>query len=487
MPAQSRAVVTAPAPRSFWSIGVFCGALAVLLVASIHLIIRLPPTGDEPWYLLQGYSLVHFHAVDLAWVQNDLKVYHHFLGYVPADHIGDYRGNGVELVPYLPGYAAVVGPLYALGGRLLIVAAQSLAGALTATLLFQEAYRLWRSRAVALFATLAYLTSLPTLLYAGQIFPSALAALAAVASFVLVTRALPVAHGRGLVATGASIGALAMALPWLHIKYAPLALVVIAAALLQLALISRTRSAVHVAASFDGQHDETANVRQRRSAWLAALLVGGLPLVSFALVVAYSYHYFGTWYPQYRAQASGAFMSPDLGHMLLIFRQMFFDAQSGLVPWVPLTLLTPVGLVLLMRRHRREACFALLWMLGLLSAFLSAAFAPHVNQAGALPARFTVESLPFCALCVAALFAPGWPALRTGARKVILAGSLRHLATWRAAAACCCLVLLAADIWLAVMAQFGLPLLYPSNVGVRLVAAFPHLLPGWWFNLFISR
>lgn len=465
----------------------FCGTLAVLIAASIHLIAGLPPTGDEPWYLLQGYSLIHFHTVDLAWLQTHIQVYHHFLGYVPADHIGDYRGNGVEIVPYLPGYAAVVGPLYSLGGRFLIVAAQSLAGALTATLLFQAAYRLWHSRAAALFAALAYLTSLPTLLYAGQIFPSALAALVAIASFVLVTRALPAAHGRGLVATGAGIGALAMALPWLHIKYAPLALVVVAVALLQLALLSRTRPIPPVAASFDGQYDETATAPQRRSTWLAALLVVGLPLASFALVVAYSYHYFGTWYPQYRVQMDGAFMAPDLGHMLLIFHQMFFDAQSGLVPWVPLTLLTPVGLVLLARRHRREAGFALLWMIGLLSAFLSAAFAPHVNQAGALPARFTVESLPFVALCVAALFARGWSALCMGARKLFLAGSLRPLATWRAAAACCCLVFLAADIWFAAVAQFGLPLLYPSNVGVRLVAAFPHLLPGWWFNLFIFR
>lgn len=490
-----------------WSLRIFCGSFVVLCATSVYLITQIGLTGDEPWYLLQGYSLAHFHSVDMAWVAHATSIYRQFIGSVPPDHLRDFRGNGVLVETYLPGYAAIVGVLYALGGRLLIICVQSLAGALVATLLFRETYRLWQSHAAALFATVAYCTCLPALMYVSQVFPSTLASLAAFVAFIVVVRVLPAARGRRVIVAGAMIGALAAALPWLHIKYAPIAIVVATAALLQLVArrTPRMRARWRWNAAGDGVGGNSATdaappigeLRDtgisggRGSAWAAAGLIIGLPLASALLIILYSQRYFGTWYPQYRVQTNTTFVNPDLFHMIALYNQMFLGGQSGLIPWAPLMLLAPAGLVVLLVRSTREGVLALLWIAGLLSAFLSAAIAPHVSQAYALPARFTVECLPFFALCVASVFAIGWHTLRSRTLRVKFwaardKSSLRFLVRG-APMVLCCLLLLGVDAWFCLVGLLDPSALYPSAIGIRLVTHHPHLLPGWWFALFGVR
>jgi hypothetical protein len=446
---------------------------------------QLSITGDEPAYLLQGYVLVHFHTVNMDRAVADPQIYLQFVNYAPTDRVYDFRNNGVLLLPYMPGYSLVVGMLYLLGGRLLIMIIQSLAGAATALLVFQEGLRIWQSRAIALFATLAYITSLPALLYAGQIFPSMLATLVAMTTFVLVTAALPKVEGRRLFLVAAGVGLLSGLLPWLHIRFAPLAVIVTGAALLQL-----------IMSPPPGKLNSTSAGRRK---WLAAVLVMSLPLLSFMVIGVFSLHYFGTWYPQYRAGTSSSFVGPNPGHMLQIYQEIFLEGESGLIPWVPLLVLVPVGLAILARQGGRTALMLLLWIFGLLCAFLSSAVAVHVNQAYALPARFTVECQPFFALSVTGAFALGWPRLRSLLQKArerissdarqreTVATHLWWLLTWQTALTLVCLFLLLVDAWFTLIAQFDLSALYPSSEGIRLLAVFPHWLPGWWFALFGFR
>jgi hypothetical protein len=443
---------------------------------------QLNITGDEPAYLLQGYVLVHFHTLNMDRAVADPRIYLQFFNHSPTDRVYDFRNNGVLLIAYMPGYSLVVGLLYLLGGRLLIIVIQSLAGAATALLVFQQGLRIWRSRPVAVFAALAYVTSLPALLFAGQIFPSMLATLTATTAFVLVTAALPKVGGRRLLLVSSGVGLLAALLPFLHIRYAPLAVVVTGAAVLQLIGFPPLV--------------KPGTAKPERRNWLAAAMVVSLPLLSFACIGVYSLHYFGTWYPQYRVQPSTSFVAPNLSHMLQIYQEILFEGESGLIPWVPLLVLVPVGLAITARQARRTALMLLLWILGLLSAFLSSAVAVHVNQAYALPARFTVECQPFFALSVTGAFALGWPRLRTllqqargwfsghtiGREQVAMHAS--RLLTWQAALTMISLFLLLVDAWFMLIAQFDLSALYPSSEGMRLLAAFPHLLPAWWFALF---
>lgn len=488
---------------------VFVGSLAVLCAASVYLISRLSLSGDEPWYLLQGYNLVHFHTVDLSRLIQEPQLYHQFVGSVPEVRAPDFRGNGVRVEAYLPGYAAFVGVLYALGGRWLIVCVQALGGAVIATLLFQEACRLWQARAAALFAVATYLTSLPVLLYVSQIFPSMLASVIAFIAYIMVVRLVPASVGWRKFALGGLIGALTAALPWVHVKYLPLAFVIVIAALWQLATahsadraqawrrrdegivdtVTQARTCAAPSTSPRANRPATLNGGRGGSVAAAALIMG-LPAVSVALIMWYNLHYFGVWYPQYREPSATNFVRPDLVHMLGLYHQMFLSGQGGLIPWAPQMAMAPLGLVALTRHAPREGGLTALWIIGLLSAFLSSAFAPHVNQAYALPARFTVECQPFFALCVASLFTASWPHLRANARERSKGQRLLARVTGGVGAlvALCCLALVGVGAWMCFVGLLDPAALYPSADGeVRLLLQYPHLLPRWWFALFGIR
>src|SRR5579859_47261 len=451
-----------------WRAGIFCAAFVVLLTVALHIVGATLPAGDEPWYLLQGYGIWHFHSPNLALAVRDHSIYRQFLGNLPDDHTHDFVGNGERVLAYLPGYAAIIGWLYAWGGRPLIAGTQ----ALLAVLVYDEALRLYASRGVAVFAASAYVMSLPVLVYAGEIFPTTFALVAAFVGYLLVARVLPAATGRRCILAGLSLGLIAGALPWLHTKYGLIALVLPALGLI--ALLARTGR------------------RETRATWYAATLIVALPALSFALIMLYSRHYFGTWYPQYRTGSGQSFGAPNLGNAGTLFQQMFLDAQAGLLSWVPLDILAPIGLILLAQRMPRRALLIVACLVGLLGMFLSLIVAGRINEAYAFPARFTVESSPFLALCVAGVFATGEPAFRRAVSRLAMRLRRRELlpATWKPARllqvglALACLTLLAFGAWLAAVPQLDPQLLYPSEAGQRLTYKYPHLLPAGWFALF---
>ncbi|HEV7128581.1 MAG TPA: hypothetical protein VGN32_14220, partial [Ktedonobacterales bacterium] len=141
----------------WWDAGVFVLGAWLLLAVAHQTIARLSVTGDEPWYLLQVYALLRTHTPDLAAMLRNHALYAQLLGAQPDDHTRDYLGNSERMLTYLPGYAALIAPVYALGGRAAVVALQALAAALTGALVFDEAWRVFGSRRVAVFAWLAYL------------------------------------------------------------------------------------------------------------------------------------------------------------------------------------------------------------------------------------------------------------------------------------------------------------------------------------------
>jgi hypothetical protein len=547
--------VTSPARRpgrrfsplrlDLWTLGVFAGAFTLMAGVGLRLIVSLHVTGDEPWYLLQSYSLLHRHTPDLSAALRDQRLHAQLLGTTRDDHTRDYLGNGQRLLFYLPGYAAAIAPMYALGGRALVVLVQALAAALTAALLYAEARRTFGSRPVALFACLAYLATLPVLAYVGQLFPSTLAACATFIGYLLVTRWLPATDGWRLILLGAATGAVAFALPWLHFRYALTALVVAGAALLILRprlsrppvaaeLVAASTSLVGRdpppsggsgslqgggrrtplgAAAADVPASPLRALRERaagasRPAWYAAVLVAGLTALTFLSITLYSHHYFGTWTPP-NAEQQLDLLRPQLGQVVALYRDMFFGQQSGLIPWVPLDLLVVPGLALLWRRHPLQGRTLAALLVAQLGMFLSAAVSP-VSQGTALPARFTLECAPLFALCTAAVFAAGAPSLRSW-RAAIRTRAVRaarqearglpprlNLGTraterptkgpaLRTTAAAVSLILLAATSWFALVGQIDPARLYPGPSGPRLAEEYPNALPAAWFAMFPSR
>lgn len=467
------------------SLAVFILSLGLFLVASVHLTSAIGLAGDEPWYVLQGLSIVYYHTVDMSHILGNLALLHHFL-YTPGTHVAHFVGHSIVLT-YLPGYAAIVGTLYALDGRLLVVGIQSVVAASTALLLFHEALRLWHSQVVALFAVLAYVTAMPTMLYVAEVFPSTLGAFIALASFVLVVRYLPAAKKTSVVGVACLLGLLASLLPWVHIRFASLAVIITGAALCQL-FLARASDHHQAAPAEEGQHKRLTLNGWDRYTSVAMVLIAGLPTLSFVLISRYDLRYFGTWYPQYSTQTSSEFIVPDVGHMALIYKQILLSGQDGLIPWMPLVLLVLAGAILLFRHNTNYALLTMLWIAGLLGAFVSSAFAPHVNQAFALPARFSVEAVPFLVICCTQVFFVSLQLLtqRTGGRlkDLLRLKSLTLPICGGLALAGLCVLLLTADTWFTVVGEMGLPLLYPSAKGIRIVVEYHGLLPGWWFSLF---
>ncbi len=455
---RDRASASDSLPRlNRWSVAIFLTSFVVLLALAEYVIVRLRTTGDEPWYLLQTYALLHLHSPDLAPLLHNHSLYTSFLGTAQDDHTRDYLGNGERVLVNMPGYAAVIAPFYLIGGRPLVVAFQALAAALVGTLVFIEAQRLFGSRKVAVLTWLAYLTPVPVLLYAGQIFPSTLAACATFLGFLVPLRYLAAARGPRLVVLGVFAGLLAFVLPWLHIKYALVALVVCATALA--VLCPRLRWPPARGAD--------------NHAWYAAAAVAGLTLLSFVLIALYSHRYFGTWTPP-NAREQPDLLHPRFANVVALYGQMFLDPRTGLLPWVPLDLLVIPGLVLLLRRQPRYRRYLPLFLAAQLGAFVSAAVSP-VFQGYALVARFTLECSPFFALCVGAIFA-----------FAVAGPSSTH---WRSRpwpprlVAALCVILLGMTIWFSFVGELDPRLLYPGTT-VRLAAKYPALLPGPWFALF---
>jgi hypothetical protein len=474
-----------------WNLALFLGALALYLVVGAIEIVNLKLDGDEPWYVMLGYSIVHNHTVDLAAIVHNPSLYSTFTSHWD-DHTKDFLGNGERLMPNLPGYSAIIGVCYFLANRAGILAPQAVATATTVVLLFHEGRRLLGGRAAGLFAALAFVFALPALLYVGQAFPSALASFLAFAGFVLATHSLPAARGRRQIAAGVWLGIACALLPWLHFKYALVALALLALAIAS--LWPRLRWPPSLAAP-----------SLERQAWSAAALVGGMTALSFALIGLYCRHYFGAWTPQY-ATAAGTgmdFAHPDLGRAAGLYADMFLNFESGLLPWVPLDFLVPIGVILLWRRDHRQAAAILLCVVAQLAGFLPVFFTTAIYQGYALPSRFTVECAPFFALCVAAVFAPGFPALRVWWRRSL--DSLRARRRWRGQArppanqlfapgwlaralppvgAASALALLLIGAWLTAVGAHDPGELYNNPGGNRIAEKYPSAVPAWWFALF---
>ena len=458
-----------------WPVGMLLVGFAAFATVALRLIARLPPAGDEPWYLLQAVALARYHTPDLAPVLRDHALYQHLLGAQVDDHTYDYVGNGERMLTYLPGYAAAIALPYALGGRTLVVIAQAVAAAVTGMLVYGEAWRLFRSRPVALMAWLAYLAPLPVALYAGQLFPSTLAACALMLGYVVAVRWLPGARGWRLLAVSGLVGLLAVALPWLHIKYALAGLALAGIALAALLLKGDERDKAGLAPGLPA-----------RERWIAAALLGGLVLIGYALVAVYSRHYFGAWTPP-NSRAQADLRHPNLHALGTVYADMFLSSVNGLLPWVPLDLLVVPGVVVLWRRHAWRGRAIAVLIAALMGAFVTAAFS-SVGQGKAMPGRFTLECAPFFALCVAAAVAPllpagGWRdtlrALRTSLRTAL---PWRSIARGLGLAGVCGLLLVTA--WFAAVGRSDPALLYPGPSGPNLVVRYPDALPQWWFGVF---
>jgi hypothetical protein len=285
-------------------------------------------TGDEPFYLLTTQSLLQDGDLDLT-QQYAARSYRSFFDHpdglwrqsVPRD-------DGVLLSPHNPGLSLLVLPGFAAAGLLGVQIELLLLTALAFALGFVFVDRVSGRTGLAWWTTLVVGCSATAFVYSTEVYPEAPAALALVIALLLVSGPRPgVWRSVGIVAACSAI-------PWLGVKYAPLAVVVGAVAVW----------------------------RASREGRIVIAIAGG---VSAAAFVVFHLMTFDGLTPYglntvYAGESAAALVGDHLGFADRFYRiwGLFVDRRFGIARWAPFLVLVVPGVVMLAYGRWRERTVA---------------------------------------------------------------------------------------------------------------------------------
>lgn len=326
-------------------------------------------TADEPHYLLTAISLWEDHSLDVSDERAALRYRDFHEVTLPLQ--ASVQVDGSQVAPHDPLLPFLLAPAAGLGGWLgAKLALAALAGVLAGLVVVVAERRFGVGPKVAVAAAVIAGASPPLAVYATQVYPELAAALALLAGVWWATGPL-----RGRAVAGAT--AMIVALPWLSVKYTPLA-VVLAAALV------------------------VALWRAGRRRLLAAVGAAGV-LAAVAFLLAHQ-----RWYGGWTAYAAGSHFQdgdltvmgndPDyLGRSVRLLG-LLVDDTFGLAAWQPATLaLVPAAAVMLWRRPPGSVV-----LLGLLAVgWLNATFVALTMHGWWWPGRQVVVVAPLGVVAIA--------------------------------------------------------------------------------------
>jgi hypothetical protein len=330
-------------------------------------------TADEPQYLLTAISLGEDLDLDLT---DEIRArrardFHEIPMLVQAAA----RDDGSRVSPHDPALPALLAlPVRAggwLGAKLTLAA---VAGVLAGATVWTAVRRFAVPLRPATVTVLALSAAAPLAVYATQVYPELPAALAVVGAIAAVTGPL---DRRGLAVLVLAV----VALPWLAVKYAPVAAVLAALAAGRL-------------------------LRDRRSA-AAGALGAALLLAGVAYLAAHR-----AWYGGWTVYASGSHFSggeltvvgsdPNYVGRSIRIAGLLLDQAFGLAAWQPLYLLLPAALgALLVARPAGTAAL----VAPLLAGWATATWVALTMHGWWFPGRQVVHVLPAAALALAWLAA----------------------------------------------------------------------------------
>ena len=319
----------------------------------LHYAAGMPPTGDEPHYLVMAQSLWRDHDLDLR-DEYEGEAWREYTPGPIRPHWGAPRPDGRPYPAHSPGLPLLLAPAYAALGREGGVLLMALIASAAALVCRQLALQLVGDAEASSWAWLATVGP-PLFFYSFLLYTEAPSALCAGLALLLLMRT------RG--PAGAALAALAASgLPWLHLKMIP------AAAGLGLIALARLRGRA-----------------------LAAFA-----LVALVAAVGFATHYWSAYGVASPLALYGG-LPPEA--RVLTWRApvgLLLDRSYGLLPIAPVFLLALAGVPDALRR--REAWPY--WLLGL--AVLAPSLSWRMWWGGQCPpARFLVPMLPFLAASLA--------------------------------------------------------------------------------------
>lgn len=383
---------------------------------------------DEPQYLLTATSL---------WEDGDLDVSDELAaGRASGYHAStlptqtEVAADGRQVSPHDPLLPLLLAPATGLGGW---VAAKTmlalLAGGVAALTTWLAGTRLGVGPATAAVVAGVAGLSAPLVVYGQQVYPELPAALVVLAAVAVLLparagAAVPGPAARWSAARSLGLVVAVSALPWLAVKYVP-----VAAALAAVGVVSAWRGG------------------QRRS---AGVVVGALA-ASGAVWLAAHRALYGGWTAYAGGdhfQASGDIgavgFAPDLLGRSTRLVGLLADRDFGLLAWAPAWLLAVPALGALLAGASRRPLVASALGAPLVAGWLTATFVALTMHGYWWPGRQVVVVLPLAALVVAAWLARLSPAVRRVAAAVgaslaaagllvvawVLAAGLRGDLTW---------------------------------------------------------
>jgi hypothetical protein len=361
------------------TVGAVVAAWAMLAI-SARATYNARTTADEPQYLLSALSLAEDRDL---WIDDELadhryEPFHEVLLPVQTEP----RDDGRTVSPHDPLLPVVLAVPVGLGGWVAAKATLALlGGALAALLTWTAQRRFGVSPRVAAGTVLAFGLAAPLAPYATQVYPELPAALAVTVVVAAIAGPLvpvPSKARRGpawIVAAWLAI----VSLPWLGVKYAPVAAALALVCLVRLWQASRTRSAVAMVIGF-----AVAGV---------AYLVGHRLIYGGWTVYAAGDHFVSG------GELSVVGHEPNyLGRSQRLVG-LLLDRSFGLAAWMPGYLLAVPALVTLARR--RPPGSTLVLVAPLVAGWATATWVALTMHGWWWPGRQTVVVLPCLVLAMA--------------------------------------------------------------------------------------
>jgi hypothetical protein len=326
-------------------------------------------TADEPHYLLTALSLARDGDLDVRdeYAREAYRPFHE-IALAPQARP---REDGSLVEPHDPLLPALLAAPAALGGWVgAKLALAAIGAALAALTLWIAVRRLGVPVAPAAAVVAVLAASAPLAAYGSQVYPEIAAALAVAVAIAALTGPL---RRCGLAALALAV----VALPWLSVKYAPVAAVLAAIAVWRLARGGRPRA--------------------------AAGLAGGLAVAALAFLGAHEALYggltpyaAGSHFVDGELTVVGA--DPDyLGRSRRLVG-LLVDRDFGLAAWQPAWLLAvPAAAALAVRRPRGSGAL----LAPLAAGWLVAVFVALTMQGWWFPGRQVVVVLPAAVLAIA--------------------------------------------------------------------------------------